>query len=65
MIKGKRYYIDNMNIVTAIYETNTDTQCVFKIRYKGRTHFIFKPIKEYKRFKWWHLIFGQVFDKSK
>ncbi len=65
MIKGKRCYIDNMNIVTATYETNTDTQCVFKKRFKGYTQYIFKPIKEYKQFKWWHLIFGQIFDKSK
>ena len=58
---GKKYYIDDKCLVVARFEglaLTNPPKYLFSVKIGSRAHNVFKPIREYREYKIYHLIFG-------
>ena len=58
---GKKYYIDDKCLIVARFEglvKANPPRYLFSIKIGNRIDNIFKPIREYREYKFYHLIFG-------
>ena len=64
---GKKYYIDDKCLVVARFEglvNSNPPKYLFSVKIGNRAHNVFKPIREYREYKFYHLIFG-IFNFNK